>query len=336
MKAWQFSEVSITLEESLVLARDAEMPNSATLGPTQMIVQVLWAALNPVDYKLPESGLIGRLMIPRPAVPGLDFCGRVYAKHADIDTFEQGQIIFGGLARPSRFGTLGEYALVSTTECAPLPRGVKPEHAAAIGTAATTAYQSIPASIVKPGARVFINGGSGGVGTWAVQFAKARGAYVVTTCSTKNVDRCSLLGADEVLDYTNIDLVDHLKSLSNPFDILVDNVGNDTNLYRERDALLNPNGMFVQVGVGKSVSLNTVVSTGSKQLRQYMPGQKSYYFVNQENKAEYFKQIGLWMAEGKVRAFIDTRFSYDQVPDAFRELRRGHTADKLVIRVTED
>ncbi|KAM0206899.1 hypothetical protein ACHAPA_011898 [Fusarium lateritium] len=336
MKAWQFSNVSTTLEESLVLAQDAKMPDSTTLGPTQMIIQVLWAALNPVDYKLPESGLIGRLMIPQPAIPGLDFCGRVHTKHADIDTFQEGQLVFGGLAGPSRFGTLGEYALVSTSECASLPHGVKPEHAAAIGTAATTAYQSIPASIVKPGARVFINGGSGGVGTWAVQFAKARGAYVVTTCSTKNVDRCSLLGADEVLDYTKIDLVSHLKSLGNPFDILADNVGNNMDLYRERDTLLNPNGMFVQVGVGESVSLNGIVSTGFKQLRQYVSGQKSYYFVNQDNKAEYFKQIGVWMAEGKVRAFIDTRFSYDQVPDAFRELRKGHTADKLVIQVTKD
>ena len=82
-----------------------------------------------------------------------------------------------------------------------LPEGVEPDHAAAVGTAATTAFQSLLPGVVKPGSKVFINGGSGGVGTFRIRFAKTLGAEVTVTCSTGNVDLCKSLGADEVLDY---------------------------------------------------------------------------------------------------------------------------------------
>lgn len=333
MKTWQYSTLTGTLEQSLSLVEDAPMPDTSTLEPEQMIVQVISAALNPVDYKLPEAGLLGKMMIPRPATPGLDFCGRVYATHPSNTKFKKGDVVFGGLAGACRFGTLGEYTLASTTECAKLPPGVDPDHAAAVGTAATTAYQSLPPDHVKPGAKVFINGGSGGVGTWAIQFAKARGAYVVTTCSTRNVDRCSNLGADEVIDYTEDDLISKLKARGESFDVITDNVGDSSVLYQNRIALIKPGGIFIQVGVGESLSAASMASMGARQLRQCVPGERSFYFVKQANKAEYFEQIGQWMAEGSVRAFVDTSFSYAQVVEAFAILRKGHAQDKLVIRV---
>ncbi|SCO92608.1 related to zinc alcohol dehydrogenase [Fusarium oxysporum] len=335
MKTWQYSTVTGTLEESLSFVEDAPMPDASNLRPDQLIIQVISAALNPVDYKLPESGLVGRIMIPRPATPGLDFCGRIYATHANNTTFKKGELVFGGLAGGFRFGTLGEYSVVSTAECARLPPGVQPDHAAAVGTAATTAYQSLPPHIVKPGAKVFINGGSGGVGTWAIQFAKVRGAHVVTTCSTRNIGRCKEFGADEVIDYTKGNIVDSLKAQGEAFDLIIDNVGDSAVLYDNRNTLLKPSGMFVQVGVGESLSIASIASTGSRQLWQYIPSERSFYFVNQNNKAEYFQQIGQWMTEGRVRAFVDTSFSLDRVVEAFKELRKGHVRDKLVIHVEQ-
>ncbi|KAL0933940.1 zinc-binding oxidoreductase [Colletotrichum truncatum] len=96
MRAWQYSNIEGTLEESIALKLDIPAPKKSALGKDEIIVEVICASLNPVDYKLPESGLIGHIMITRPAIPGLDFCGRVVSKHPSVTALELGQIVFGG------------------------------------------------------------------------------------------------------------------------------------------------------------------------------------------------------------------------------------------------
>lgn len=270
-------------------------------------------------------------MISLPGTPGLDFCGRVVAKHPSNNDATEGQLVFGALSKASRFGTLGQFTLVSSSECAPLPDGIDPDDAAAVGTAAATAYQSLLPDVLKPGWKVFINGGSGGVGTWAIQFAKAMGAEVTTTCSTDNVDLCRQLGADKVIDYKKVAAIPVLKEIGPVFDLVIDNVGS-SELYNESNTLLKPGGTFVLVGTGVSA---TEIATNAKRqlLPSFLNAGRKYHFVMVKSQTEYYAKIGEWMVNGKARAIVDETFEWEDVPAAFSRLREGHSKGKIIIHV---
>ncbi|KAH7151757.1 hypothetical protein B0J13DRAFT_546764 [Dactylonectria estremocensis] len=336
MKAWQYGSFNGNLEDSLTINPSIPLPTPSSLGKDKLLVKVISASINPVDYKLPESGIIGKLMVSLPATPGLDFCGRITAKHPSNETFQVGQLVFGGFNSSNQMGTLGEYTVISSQCCALVPPGVSPNSAAAVGTAATTAYQSLTSDTLQPGALVFINGGSGGVGTWSVQLAKALGANVVTTCSTHNVELCQSLGADEVIDYKKVDVVTHLRQKGPTFDLVIDNVGNDPELYNQSDLFIKPGGTFVQVGVGEAVSFKGVALTIGKQLWPSILRSRKFYFVNMKNGTECFQRIGGWMAEGKVKPVIAAEYRWEDVPEAFKKLREGHLSGKIVITVSVD
>lgn len=208
MKAWQYTQVTGGVEKNLKLHNAIPLPPKAkSLGPDEILVNVLSAALNPIDYKLAELPIFGKLALGSPASPGFDYAGRVAATGSNSEKdLTVGQMVFGKLADPTKYGTLAEYTIATRNGCFPLPEGVSPEDGACIGTAGITAYLSI-ASFVKAGDRVFINGGSGGVGVFTIQIAKILGCYVVTSCSSKNIALCKSLGADEVVPYDKQDVL---------------------------------------------------------------------------------------------------------------------------------
>lgn len=290
--------------------------------------------MNPIDYKLPESSA-SIFVISKPATPGRDFCGRVNAKHPSNDSIKEGQLVFGCLGSLRKYGTCGRFIVVPRSECALLPEGVHIDQAAAVGTAGMTAYQSLLPNHVKTGSNIFINGGSGGVGTFGIQFAKAIGARVTTTCSTPNVELCKSLGADEIIDYKTTDIVSTLKGKGQIFDIVIDNVGNSANLFHECEAFLKPDGVFVQVAMQI-----TVAGLGGMLRRRILPrffggvGRK-FHFVAYESRMQDFEQIGKWMKEGKVKAVIGDTFTLEDEPKSFEQLKTGHAKGKIVIHVSE-
>lgn len=164
MKAWQYNEGGPIIEEVLFLNNQAARPAKVP-GEDEVLIQVISAALNPVDYKVIEIALLRRIAAPfqKPATPGLDFCGRVIATGSGIDTLVNGTLVFGRTSKPVQHGSLGEYMLVRAIDCVEAPKEVEPDHLAALGTAALTAYQCI-APNVSSGNKIFINGGSGGCG----------------------------------------------------------------------------------------------------------------------------------------------------------------------------
>src|SRR5271163_2321905 len=253
MKASQFSSTSGGLEKHLKLTETASPP-PATLSPEQISIEVISMALNPVDYKIPELPLVGGMMVPKPASPGIDYCGRVVNTGAAMkEILKPGQLVFGRLDRPVKFGTLGQFITAPRAGCVALPSGIEPDHAAAIGTAALTAYQSIIPN-VKSGDKVFINGGSGGTGVFGIQFAKVKGCHVTTSCSTPNVQLCKELGADDVIDYKTANVSQALKAGGAQFNLVVDNVGEPYDLYKASDHFLSPSGKFVQVGAAVTLA----------------------------------------------------------------------------------
>jgi len=197
MRAWQYTIVKGGLENNLELNPIAPLPKPK---PNQHLAQIIATALNPIDYKPAEIPFIGRLIVPNPATPGIDFVGRIVTS-AQGSSLKPGQLAFGAAgASPIAGGALAEFALVGVNAAVALPEGVDPIDVATVGVAGLTAYQSIVPK-VKEGDRIFINGGSGGTGVFGIQFAKAVGCHVTTTCSTPNVEFCKSLGADEVVDY---------------------------------------------------------------------------------------------------------------------------------------
>ncbi|KAM0328626.1 hypothetical protein ACHAQA_005037 [Verticillium albo-atrum] len=336
IKAWQYSVINSKLEDSLEVKNDVPAPAQSSLRKGSIIVEVISASLNPVDYKFPEAAVIGRLAISRPATPGLDFSGRVVETHPSDTNYKLGQLVFGGFPSATQHGSLGQQITISADYVAPLPVGIKPEDAAAVGTAATTAYQSLTAGSLKPGHKVFINGGSGGVGTWGIQIAKAMGAAeVVTTCSTKNIELCQQLGADEVVDYKKVDVLAALSDRKTPFDLVIDNVGNSSELYDNRSKLLHPAGAFVLVGVGEAMSFSGILAIGKKSLLSAVTGGPKFHFGRVNNTTEAFTKIGGWISEGKIRAVIDQVFPWEEVPSAYRKLREGHARGKIVVNVAD-
>ncbi|KAJ4290195.1 hypothetical protein N0V90_010410 [Kalmusia sp. IMI 367209] len=329
MKLWQYGALRNELEDAIHLVT-GPIPAVASLTKGQLLVRILTVSLNPVDYKLPES-CVGSISIHRPAIPGLDFCGQAIAAHKSVNAFKQGQLIFGGFSRTPQHGTLAEYTIVAASECALVPDNVELEQAAAATTAATTALQSLLPDIVKTGANIFINGGSGG-------FAKIMGAKVTTSCSTTAIELCKQLGADEVIDYKQSDVIADLKSRGAVFDLVVDNVGSTSDLYNLSSTILKSGGTFVQVGLGSTVNLTGVAMVIYRSLLGYasaLIGGRKYYFVQAQNVTKSLDQIAQWMTEGRAKAVIDGRYAFTEVPQAIRKLKQGHSRGKIVIRVAE-
>ncbi|KAA8646861.1 NAD(P)-dependent alcohol dehydrogenase [Aspergillus tanneri] len=321
MQAWKFTSVSPTLEENLSLDHISPLPdNSASLRADQVLVNVLAASLNPIDYKSPEIPFVGRLVSGSPSIPGIDFAGRVAAtgpnrKNVASEDLKVGQLVYGRLKGPTKFGTLAEYTIAPRAACVPIPPGVSVIDAASAATAGLTAYQSIMPKIKGgTGERVFINGGSGGCGTFGIQIAKVAGCHVTTSCSTANVELCKSLGADIVIDYSRKDVVAELKKMQ-PFDLVVDNIGSPA---------ITPGFILRNL------------------YKKYWPsrlggGKRRWEFMHLENKPEDFSQIARWMQEKKVRAVVaDVYGMEDKGPvEAFTKLRIGRTRGKIVVKIVD-
>ncbi|CCC12667.1 unnamed protein product [Sordaria macrospora k-hell] len=336
MRAWQYSQTTGGLEQNLVLKDDVHVPTlSPRVGDNELLIEVLSASINPSDYKVAELPLnLGRAVVRTPATPAWDFCGRVVKTTNTVDNFRVGEIVFGRQP-PTQQGACGQYIVASAKACASLPSGVDVDEAASIPCAGLTAYQTI-APNVKPGDKVFLNGGSGGVGSFGIQIAKALGCHVTVSCSAAKAEQCKALGADEIIDYTAVDVCQALRERGQVFKLAVDNVGLPAELYKAGDDYLLPDGKFVQVG--GPMSLAAVSSTMSRLLRPSFLGggkRKFQLYTLTSDQHQDLTILGQMVAEGKVKPVIEHTYDFEDVPTAFGDLRKGKTHGKLVIHVSD-
>ena len=334
MKAWVFTDTTGGLEKNLQLKHDAQLPTSAkALKNDEVLVKTLATGINPVDYKIAETPILGRLMVKRPASPGLDFSGRVVGLGPSSVKYKQhlepGMMIIGRLATPRQFGSLGQYVVCSRDGAVPAPKGMSAEDAASIGTAGLSAIQSLQ-PYVKEGSNVFINGGSGGVGLFGIQMAKTLGCHVTVTCSSANVELCKSVGADKVIDYRTSDLLQELKKSGRKYDLFIDNV-NNKQLYWAMKDWTSPNARCVLIAT--DTTLADIIDILQRLITPSFlggPGRKfTLFFVR--NDPEQLEQIGQWMKEGKVRAVKDEVFAYDDAPQAFARLKSKRARGKILI-----
>jgi len=244
MKAWQYTTSKGGIEKNLVLKENVPLPSPK---PDQHLVQVIAASLNPVDYKGAEHPLIGWLAIPKPATPGNDFSG-VMVTPAVGSPYRAGDIVHG-CSGDNLFagGAIREYTLVKAKYLFPVPEEIDVLEAASIPVAGISAYQSI-VPLVKNGDKIFINGGSGGTGIFAIQIAKIVGCHVTVSCSSANAELCKSLGADVVIDYTKGNVLQALVNTGVTYDYVVDNVGLDKELIWKSYLYTKPQAVYTMVG----------------------------------------------------------------------------------------
>jgi NADPH:quinone reductase-like Zn-dependent oxidoreductase len=260
---------------------------------------------------------------PKNPVPGLDVAGTVVAIGADVTRFQAGDEVFG-IAR----GSFAEYAAAREDKLALKPANLSFEQAAVVPISGLTALQAVrDAGRVEAGQKVLVIGASGGVGTYAVQLAKAFGAQVTGVCSTAKIDLVRSIGADDVIDYTREDFADGTRR----YDLILD-IGGNSRLSRLRRAL-TPTGTLVIVGGEEGGDL-----TGgfNRQLRaaalSLFIRQRLTMLVNKEHHS-YLEALRPLLEAGQVTPVIDRTYPLADAPAAMRHLEAGHARGKIAITI---
>ena len=259
---------------------------------------------------------------PKNRVPGVDVAGTVVAVGSAVTRFAVGDEVFG-MSR----GSFAEYAAAREDKLAHKPANASFEQAAVVGISGGTALQALTAGQVRAGQRVLIIGASGGVGSFAVQLAKAFGAEVTGVCGTNKLDLVTGLGADHVVDYTREDFADG----SHHYDLIIDIAGNSP-LSRLRRAL-TPTGTAVIVGGESKGNLTGGID---RQLRALIltrfVGQRLTGLASKE-RASDLTILADHIAAGTVTPSIDRTYPLDQVPTAMRHLEAGDVKGKVAITI---
>ena len=278
-------------------------------GPSEVLVRVHAAGVNPVDWKIRE----GHLRAPLPSVMGSDFSGVVEELGPGVRDFKVGDAVFGEVADES--GSYAEYALAPVSQVAKKPAGLDHIHAAALPVASLTAWQALfDSGQLQPAQRVLIHAASGGVGSFAVQFAKWKGARVIGTTSAKHVDQVRQLGADEVIDYR----ASRFEEVVHDVDLVLDTIGGET---QERSWRVLKRG-----GVLVSIVQPPVQDEAAAQ------GVRGIFMVSQA-RGDQLAQIAELVVSGRVKVIVETVLPLDQARQAQELSQSGHAGGKIVLRM---
>jgi NADPH:quinone reductase len=294
--------------------REVEPPDP---GPDELLVRVVAAGTNPVDAKIRAAG--GWAGIELPAILGYDASGVVERVGACVRDFAPGdEVFYTSEIFGNRFGSYAEYEPVPAALVAPKPAALSHVEAAAVPLAGGTAWEATVRRLaVRVGETVLIHGGAGGVGSFAVQFAKASGAFVIATAGPANQEHLRELGADIALDYTSDDVTEAVRDV----DAVFDTVGGEqlersqaaTRDFGRLASILAPHGDFTYA---------------------YLHNQTIHGVFLTRERQRLIEMTRLF-ERGQARPVIDRVLPLEQVAEAHRRLDSGHGFGKLVLRVTE-
>ena len=290
-----------------------------------VLVRVVAAAVNPLDWHFMRGKpYLMRLMFglrkPKSGRPGVDVAGRVEAVGANVTAFRAGDEVFGG-----RNGALAEYVTGGEKDFVTKPAALTFEQAAAIPIAGCTALQALrDHGRLEAGQKVLINGAAGGVGTFAVQIARALGAEVTGVCSTANVDMVRSLGAQHVVDYTAEDFT----RAGLRYDLIVDNVGSRS--LRDLRRAMAPHATLLLLGGGGNRLLGPIGQLLRARVLSRFVGQRMLSFLATINKADLLALNDLVEA-GKIVPVVDRTFPLSQAAAAIGYLETGHAHGKVVV-----
>ena len=307
MKAIRFHEFG---EAKVLVHEDVPKPE-AKAG--EVLVRVRAAGVNPVDWKIRSGGL--KSMSPKlPQIPGFDVAGVVASVGAGVERFKVGDEVFSYMSL-RRGGGYAEFVAIPEGEVASKPKKADFVHAAAVPLAALTAWQALfDHADLKEGQTVLVHGGAGGVGHFAVQLAKAKGAKVIATGSEKNLAFLKELGADQVIDYRAQKFEEHVRDV----DVVLDSIGDDT-LARSYQVLKK--GGFV---------VSIVAQPDQAKLAEL--GLRGAVFLVQPNPAQ-LAEIAALIDAGKVVPVVSETLPLAEAKRAHELSQAGHTRGKIVLRI---
>jgi NADPH:quinone reductase-like Zn-dependent oxidoreductase len=303
---------------------DVPIPDIAS---DEVLIRVAASAINALDWHYMTGTpyflrLQNGLSTPKRRIPGADLTGTVVKVGSDVSEFRLGDEVFGDIGG----GGFAEYAAGKARNLAHRPARLPLEESASLGVAALTALQGLRDwAAIKPGDRVLINGASGGVGTFAIQIARALGAsHVTAVCSTSNIETAQALGADRVIDYTTDDFTE----INDKFDVFFDNAGSKSLSQSRR--MLTEHGILVMVTGKKGKWFRPIDRLLAAAIRSKFWSQRSINKVAKASGADGAVLAQL-VDEGKLRPVIDRRFALEEAIEALAYQAEGHARGKSIV-----
>ena len=289
-------------------------------GVNQLLVEVKAASINPVDWKIRNGDVKVITGSKFPRIYGSDFAGIVRETGKGVTGFKSGDRVYGSRSVLfNRHGAMAQLRAVDQDLVRAIPEGMSFNEAAALPIAALTALNGLRKCGVKAGSRVLINGGTGGVGHFAVQIARTRGAIVTATCSTGNRELAMKMGADEVMGYSP----EELAATDKKFDAVVDAYGKME--FRYVCHLLKRGGTYTSTLFipPPYLSMILVRLVFGKKLKS----------ANIRRRPEDWKEIENLFAEGKLKPLLENIFPLEKAADAFELAAKGKPRGKIVVTV---
>ncbi len=317
----------------------ADMPDPE-IGANDVLVRIEATAINLLDSKVRDGEF--KLFLPYrpPFILGHDLAGTVLRVGADVRHFKVGDEIYGR-PRDHRAGTFAEMIAVHAADLALKPKSLSMVQAASIPLVGLTAWQAlVEVGKVKPGQKVFIQAGSGGVGTFAIQLAKHLGASVATTTSAANIELVKSLGADVVIDYKTQDFEQVLSG----YDLVLNS--QDAKALAKSLNVLRPGGKLISISgppdvpFAKSLRLNLILRLVMRMLsRGILKKAKSrgvdYSFLFMRADGQQLQEIAKLIDAGAIRPVVDKVFDFAQTVDALAYVETGRAKGKVVVAVSQ-
>lgn len=291
------------------------------VGEGEVGLVVAYAGVNPADAKVAEGLFQSRVPHRFPLILGWEASGTVDMVGKGVASLKKGDKVYVYCRKPIlQWGSWAEYLTFSAEHGARVPKNLSMAQAAGVPLAGLTAWQALfDKAGLQPGERVLIHGGGGGVGSFAIQWAKLHGSSVVTTASSSKFDYVKQLGTDEIIDYQKSSFVDQIRR-SHPegIDVVFDTIGGS--VYKQSYEILKTDGRIVSLREQPDLELS----------RKYKV-RAEYLFVTPNGKQ--LQTITKLFEEGKVKPPVVHQMPLDQAPQAIEEIKKGHTMGKIVLAV---
>jgi len=295
-------------------------------APDEILVKCYASGVNPVDWVIRNGGNdFLRPILKLPLILGWDAAGIVEEVGSDVTDFKKGDEVFGVPNFPGN-GSYAEYFSAKANQFALKPKSISFNEAAGVPLAGLVAWAgNFQLGQLQAGQQILIHGASGGVGSLAVQFAKAKGAYVIATASAGNLEFLKQIGADEVIDYRNQRFEELLQNIDVVFDA---SPLRDENERLKCISVLKEGGIYVSVNVDFPFSDEIKEALAKKKAKGELVGASGSYV-----SAEYLKEIAQLIDESKVKVVVSKVYSLEQVAEAHKESETWHVRGKLVLEV---
>lgn len=290
--------------------------------PTEVQIQISYAGVNPVDWKICAGHLKKLLPHEFPLIPGWDASGKISAIGSQVEGFSKGDEVYAYCRKPvAKDGTYAEYICVDASHVARKPKSLTLAEAAGIPLVALTAWQSLfDTAHLNKGQTVLIHAGAGGVGGMAIQFAKYAGAKIYTTASSKNHSYVKKLGADVAIDYTKENFAEVVKKLEpDGVDLVLDCAGYTTldNSY----SLVKPKGWII-----------SIVNHVNEEICKEQNIHGGFVFVRPDGSG--LKTIGELFDSSQIQVPTIAEMPWQKYTEAWEQIQSGHTQGKIVLKIT--